>query len=162
MKTNLDRVFEVSIILKGLDGLLEAIGGLILLVVSAGSIQRFADWITVHELSHDPHDFLANHILHYTSHLSGYSVKFGAFYLLSHGIVKIVLVVAVLKQKLWAYPWMIGFLVVFIGYQIYRMSIHFTVGMLLLTLFDVFIVWLTVLEYKKHRSQHLSTAANSE
>lgn len=151
MKTKLDKVFEVSVVLKGLDGALEVIGGLILLFLSSNSIQHFARWATTHELSQDPHDFLANRIINFANHLSISSVKFGALYLLSHGIVKIVLVVAVLKQKLWAYPWMIGFLGVFIVYQIYRLSIRFTIGMTLLTLFDIFVVWLTVLEYKKHK-----------
>ena len=35
---------------------------------------------------------------------------FGAVYLLTHGLVKVVLVVALLLNKLWAYPWMIGVL----------------------------------------------------
>jgi uncharacterized membrane protein len=30
-------------------------------------------------------------------------------------------VAALLKNQLWAYPWMIGFLGVFIGYQLYRL-----------------------------------------
>lgn len=151
MNSKLDKVFEVSVILKGLDGLFEVIGGLLLLFISSSSIQQFARCITTHELSQDPHDFLATRIINFANHLSISSVKFGALYLLTHGIVKIVLVVAVLKQKLWAYPWMIAFLVIFIAYQIYRLNIKFTLGMTLLTLFDIFIVWLTVLEYKKHK-----------
>ena len=36
----LDQTFEVGIILKGLDGMLEVIGGLLLLVVSPATIDR--------------------------------------------------------------------------------------------------------------------------
>ncbi|UUT35792.1 DUF2127 domain-containing protein [Microbacterium elymi] len=67
---------------------------------------------------------------------------------------KVVLVVAVLRDRLWAYPWLIGFLVVFIGYQIYDMIVHFTWGMLGITVFDVFIVALTLREYRLHRARH--------
>ena len=59
---------------------------------------------------------------------------------------------AVLRDKIWAYPWLIAFLVAFIGWQTYELVAHFTVGLLLLTLFDLFIVYLTVREYARHRA----------
>jgi uncharacterized membrane protein len=76
--------------------------------------------------------------------------------------VKVLLVVAVLRDKLWAFPWMIGFLIVFIGYQIYQISVAFSIGLILLTVFDAFIVWLTVIEYRKHRRRLLPSSSNSE
>jgi uncharacterized membrane protein len=69
---------------------------------------------------------------------------------LSHGVVKVLLVAAVLKDKLWAYPWMIAFLLAFIGYQGYLLAVNPTLGVALLTVFDVFMVWLTYREYGKH------------
>jgi len=60
----LDRAFAVGIILKGLDGILEVVGGLLLLVVSPEAIDRLSRFLTQHELSEDPHDFLATHLLH--------------------------------------------------------------------------------------------------
>jgi uncharacterized membrane protein len=147
----LDRTFAVGIILKGLDGVLEVAGALILLLVSPATIDQLTRALTQHELSEDPHDFLATHLLHFTGSLSGSAVQFGAAYLLSHGIVKIVLVIALLKDKLWAYPWMIAFLIVFIVYQVYRMTFAFSIGLLGLTIFDAFVVWLTWREYGKQR-----------
>ena len=79
--------------------------------------------LTQHELSEDPHDVIANRILGYTHGLTGSAVTFAALYLLVHGIVKIVLVAALLRNQAWAYPWMIGFLVIFIGYQLYRLAL---------------------------------------
>ena len=55
----LDRAFEVGIILKGLDGILEVVGGLLLLLVSPATINQVAKALTQHELSGDLHDFLA-------------------------------------------------------------------------------------------------------
>lgn len=151
-KSRLDKVFEVSVTLKGLDGLLELAGGIILIFVSPELINHVTTALTQHELSEDPHDFIANHILNYSHHLSASTITFGAIYLVAHGLVKIILVVAVLKEKIWAYPWMIIFLVTFIIYQLYRIIlVKFSIGLTLLTLFDGFIVYLTVLEYKKHR-----------
>jgi uncharacterized membrane protein len=51
-------------------------------------------------------------LLHLSGGLTGSAVRFAAAYLVVHGIVKVVLVVALLRTELWAYPWMIGFLVV--------------------------------------------------
>src|SRR5260370_4588198 len=79
--------------------------------------------------------------------LTGSSLEFGAAYLLLHGVVKIVLVSALLRDKIWAYPWMIAFLIVFIVYQIYRMTFAFSVGLLGLTVFDFVVAWLTYREY---------------
>ena len=62
---------------------------------------------------------------------------FGAIYLLSHGAAKIVLVTLVLRDKLWAYPWLIVLLLAFIAYQLYRITaVHFSVGLTALTVFD--------------------------
>lgn len=151
-KDLLDRIFEVSIILKGLDGIFEVLGGILLFFVSPETINRVVVAITQHELSQDPNDFIANHLLHTAHGLTGASILFGAFYLLSHGIVKVVLVTALLKNKLWAYPWMIVFLGAFIVYQIYRMSFLPSFGLAALTIFDIFIVWLTYREYLKQKN----------
>jgi len=147
----LDRTFRISLFLKGLDGVLELIGGLLLLVVTPAQIGDVARLLTQHELAQDPRDLVANSLLHMTSNLSGSASLFGAVYLLLHGVVKIVLVWAVLKEKLWAYPWMIAFLLVFIVYQVYRISVSFSWGMILLTAFDIFIVWITWREYRLRR-----------
>src|SRR5712692_3329542 len=151
-KDLLDQAFLVGIVLKGLDGVLEVVGGLLLLALTPATIDRVTMALTQHELSQDPHDFIATHLLHATSGLTGSAVQFGAIYLLSHGVVKIVLVTALLRNKLWAYPWMIAFLIAFIAYQMYRITFAFSLGLLALTVFDVLVVWLTYREYGKQRA----------
>ena len=157
----LDRLFEIGIILKGLDGILETIGGLLLLVVSPATINSVTAWLTQHELSEDPHDFIANHLLRYAHGLTGSAVTFAAVYLLLHGVTKIALVLALLRNQIWAYPWMITFLLIFIGYQLYRIALSPTLGLSALTAFDVFIVFLTWREWHKQTNDHaLGKGAN--
>jgi hypothetical protein len=67
-------------------------------------------------------------------------------------IVKGVLVVALLRNKLWAYPWMIAVLLLFIGYQAYRIALTPSAGLIALTVFDITIVALTVREYQRQRT----------
>jgi uncharacterized membrane protein len=76
-------------------------------------------------------------------------VLLGAVYLLSHGVVKVVLVAALLRNELWAYPWMVAFLGVFIAYQAYRLSLGPSLGLAALTVFDAAVAWLTYREYRK-------------
>jgi len=147
----LDTTFEVSIILKGLDGLLELVGGVLLLVVSPATINQLIVRLTQHELDKDPNDVIATRLLHFGNGLTGSAVRFAAAYLLVHGIVKVVLVAALLRNKLWAYPWLIITLVVFIGYQLYRIALVPSAWLIALTVFDAFVVWLTWREWQKQR-----------
>ncbi len=150
----LHRTFEVGMVLKGLDGVLEVVGGILLLVVSPQAIAHIVRVLTAHELSEDPHDLVARYLLHTAGHLTAGTTLFGAIYLLSHGVAKAVLVALVLRGKLWAYPWMIALLVAFIVYQLYRITaVHFSAGLTALTVFDVALVWLTWREYQSRRSR---------
>ena len=150
-QTLLDRTFWVALILKGLDGVLEIVGGVSLVLVSPAQLGQLARFLTQHEISEDPHDLIANTLLHLTSGLTGGATLFGAIYLLLHGLVKVVLVLAILKDKLWAYPWMVAFLLAFILYQGYQLIVKISWGLVLLTAFDIFIVVLTIREYGNHR-----------
>lgn len=155
----LDQAFAIGMILKGLDGILEVLGGLLLFVVTPATIDQLARTLTQHELSEDPHDLIVTHLLHATGTLSSATVHFGAAYLLAHGVVKIVLVAALLRNQLWAYPWMIVFLIAFIVYQLYRIVLKFSPGLVALTVFDAIVVWLTLREYAKQRQARAPASA---
>jgi uncharacterized membrane protein len=158
----LDRTFEIGIILKGLDGVLETVGGLLLLAVSPSTINRVVRGLTEHELSEDPHDYIAVHLLRFTHGLTGSAVTFAAVYLLVHGVVKVVLVAALLRNKLWAYPWLIAVLLAFIGYQLYRIAIKPTGGLIALTVFDALITWLTWREWRKQLALRQGSGAAAQ
>lgn len=149
----LDWSFTVALALKGIDGLLELVGGFLLLAVPRHTLEAWLVALTQHELSEDPNDVIATTILAGVQGLSDSSQTFYAWYLLAHGVVKVVLVAAVLRSRLWAYPWMIGFLAMFIAYQGYRFVLDPTLGMGLLTGFDVVVLWLTHREYGRQRSR---------
>ena len=66
-------------------------------------------------------------------------------------MVKVTLVIALLRNKLWAYPWMIAMLLAFIAYQVYLIVLGPSPALIALTIFDVLIVVLTWREYRKQR-----------
>src|SRR5438309_10584567 len=52
-------LFELAIFVKGVDGALETIGGLLILFVPLHSLDTVVRWLVAHELS-ESHDWLAN------------------------------------------------------------------------------------------------------
>jgi uncharacterized membrane protein len=155
----LDKTFNVALILKGLDGLLELLGGILLIVISPETINRLAHSLTQHELSEDPHDFVVHHLLRLTANLHN-TQTFGALYLLTHGLVKIVIVIGLLRREHWAYYVAFVFLGGFVIYQVYRIAYAPSVGLALLTLFDLFIIWLTWREFQRMRHARLHTVTS--
>lgn len=142
------KVFDVLVVLKGIDGLLESLGGALLFAVSGAWLMRFAAWITASELTEDPKDLIANGIVHLANSLSADAKTFVAVYLLAHGIVKIFLVVNLLRNRLWAYPAAMVFLGLFLAYQIDRLTFGFSIFFLLLSAFDAILLVLVWHEYQ--------------
>jgi uncharacterized membrane protein len=153
-RTATDRAFRISLYLKGLDGVFEMLGGILLLLVNPAEINHWAVRLTRSELSEDPHDFLANHILKTAYSLTGKALVFGAVYLLAQGVVKVVLVWQVFLDRVWAYLALIVVVGLFAVYQIYRLAaVKFSAGLFLLTLFDLLIIYLTQREYRNHKAR---------
>lgn len=153
-KTTEDKVFVGSVLLKGLDGLLEFFGGLLLFFVKPEQIQGFVQLITQRELLHDPNDLVANYLVHAVKDIGGTTVTFLIVYLWVHAAIKLIAVIGLLKNWLWAYPFSLITLGILVLYQIYSIIIHHSIGMILLTIFDVFVLWLIWQEYQKKTATH--------
>ena len=141
--------FEVGAFFKGLDGVLEVIGGALLLAIPPERLRAIVIALTQHELSDDPNDFIASHARRAVRAISPEGELFAALYLLSHGVLKVLLVYALLKRKLWAYPVAIVVFAAFGIYQMYRYAVTPSLGMIVLTVLDVFVIALTWLEYRR-------------
>ena len=153
---HIHQVFAVSVSLKGLHALFEIAAGLALYFTSTATILGWIGRYTTDELSENPNDWVATHLLRFGQTFSVQEHDFFAFYLLSHGIVKIILVYGLLKEKLWAYPASFVVFGAFIVYQLYRYSLTHEVSLILLSIFDLFVIALAVHEYRLLR-KHLPT-----
>ena len=154
-RSKLHVAFEVGIILKGLNGLLELVGGALLLAFPPSAIEKFIVGLTNNELSKDPHDVIATHLRQAAHSLSANDQLFAAIYLLSHGVIKALLVYALLRGKLWAYPWAIGVFAAFGVYQIYRYFISQSGWLIALTVLDAIVILLTWFEWRRVRNNKL-------
>jgi uncharacterized membrane protein len=142
------QIFEISVLLKGAHALIECIGGLVLAFVSTSAITNLVHALTQDELIEDPNDFVAAHLLSLTQNFTVSTQHFYAFYLLSHGLIKVFLVIGLLRNKLWAYPVSLVVLGLFIIYQLYRYSYTHGFGLIVLTVFDVMVTGLIWHEYR--------------
>ena len=146
-------LFRASVLLKGLDALLEIVAGFAVWLLNPAQIVRLTTLLSHVELSEDSHDVVANYLRHAAGRLSLSSEHFMALYLLSHGIVKLFAVVALLKNKLWGYPLSIVVFGGFVVYQIYRFTLIGGIGLIALTIFDLVVIWLIWLEYRAVKSR---------
>lgn len=153
-KTLLDKTYEIGILLKGLDGTAELLGGLLLWLVPGGTILRVVTHLTHSELRQDPHDFLATHIMHLGQNLAAGHNTFAILFLLTHGLIKIVLVVALLRNLRWSYPFALVTLGLFVIYQVYQLVVRPTFGMVFLTVLDAVIIWLVWREWGAYKLRH--------
>jgi uncharacterized membrane protein len=151
------QIFVVSVTLKGLHALLEVAGGIALYLVSTAAIVNAIDRWSYDAIDESKHDWIATRMLGFSSHFSVAEHNFYAFYLLSHGLIKGVLVAGLLKEKIWAYPASFAVFGLFIAYQLYRYSFTHDTGLILLSIFDLFVIALAAHEYhllRKHLPTH--------
>lgn len=130
------QLFEAGIALKALNGVWETVVGTLLLVHTHRPVRviQFAD-----------------------THLENFSDStriFAGVYLLTHGLLNIFLAYNLYKNRLWAYPFAMAVVSLFVIYQVYRFLHTHSLILLCLTMFDIAFIVLTWHEYqhqKKHR-----------
>ena len=111
----------------------------------AGLPRRVVD----HHLLGSPHGALADRFTAGAVSLSGGDRVFAVLYLTLHGLVKLGLVVALLRELRPAYPVAIGVLTVFIGYEAYRAARTGSWALGAAAALDLLITVLVVREYRR-------------
>jgi uncharacterized membrane protein len=150
------QIFVASVLFKGVHALIEIVGGVALYLISTEWIVHTINRFSRDQQIDDPDDWVANHLLEFARTFSVEQHHFYAFYLLSHGIIKSILIVGLLREKLWAYPASFGVFGAFNAYQLYRYSFTHDFALILLSIFDLFVIYLAVHEYRLLR-KHLPT-----
>ena len=130
-----DRVYMLTVAIKGFDGLIELLAGIVLLVAPS----------ELHKLMHQ----LAQYIAHVDTDVTRGGLTIVILFLIVHGIVKLALVYALLRRILWAYPYALGVLVLFLIYQLYVCIVQPSVSMIVFAALDAIIVWVVWGEWRK-------------
>lgn len=149
-------LFKISLILKGVNAVVEAIGGIVIWFTSKAVLVTFILNILQNELSDDPKDFVANFIVNSAEALSvGSQYVIGA-YLFLHGFVKIFLLICLFKKKLWAYPLSIFIFTLIVVYEMYVYFVHPSVWTLSMIILDLLVIVLAIHEYNILKRRHKS------
>ncbi len=148
-KTLVHNGFEIGIFLKGLNGILEILGGGAMLILSPQTIFRFIFFI-VQSL---PQNLVGKHLLVQSYSLLNEQKTFLILFLLSHGIIKLLLIFALYKKKLWAYPLAVLVFGLFILFQMEQYFVSRSLWLIILSVLDVLVIGLTYLEYRNLKSK---------
>ncbi len=149
IKKIIDRTFEIGVLIKSFFGFFEVLAGIVFAVSGKLIINNIIIAFAEQEIAGDPNDIFANYLIKSVNDFSAGSYLFAVIYLMLHGVINVFLAVALLKNKLWAYPLATAGFGAFIIYQTYRYFHTYSPMLLILTAFDVFIVFIILLEYKR-------------
>ena len=114
--TSIHTLFEIGLVLKAINSSLEILGGIAFLFIHPITLKA---WLLILSsfVPNAFHGLLSEHTVSFAEGISRQSEHFAAFYLLSHGLSKMFLIISIWKHKIWAYPAMMGLLTFFCIYQ---------------------------------------------
>jgi uncharacterized membrane protein len=141
-------LFKIALAVKGLDGAIELIGAIVLLLIPTATVQALINDVISRDLLGPPDGSLARHFVSGTADFASGNRTFAVLYLGLHGIVKLVLVVAMLRRIRPAYPVAVVVLGAFVVYEIYRATQTGSVLLPFLAALDVAIIVLIIREYR--------------
>lgn len=143
------------VILKAIEAITEISLGVLAFFISHDVLVAIVNWFTHRELLTDPGDPFSQYLVSTaTSYTPGIQM-FVLLYLLSHGILKLVLVVSLIKRQLWAYPTAMFVFTLFIVYQMYEYFKLPNVSIIVLTVLDLIVIVLTYIEYQALKRQKI-------
>lgn len=143
-------LFLATLAGKGLLGIVQIAVAVSITLGMFNRLPAIVQSFVAKELAEDPSDFIAGYLLATANSLPVAHADFFAIYFGAHGLLHVIVVALLLFGRVWAYPFAILVLVAFIVYQwIEWMSVGGTM-LLLLGVIDVFVIYLTVLEWR-HR-----------
>ena len=158
-------LFRIALLLKGIDGAIELVGAIVLLVIPTGSVQNLINDVLAHDLLGPPDGSLARHFVSGTAEFASGNRTFAVVYLGLHGVVKLALVVAMLRRIRPAYPLAAVVLGLFVVYEIYRATQTGSVLLPFLAALDVAIIVLIVREHRRlprRSAQHVDGTGDDE
>ncbi|AGT07873.1 DUF2127 domain-containing protein [Paracoccus aminophilus] len=150
-------VFEASVLLKGIFASFETLFGVLLLTPLSLRALHFLQDTGLHRAIADPDDRLAHFLTHHLNGMGREHLHFWAIYMIGHGLVKLCVVVALMKEWYSAFPFAMLVLAGFIGWQMLDWWHTGSIVMVALSAFDAFIIWLTWREWRARANQTPAT-----
>jgi len=146
----IDKIFDLGILAKFFIGVFELLAGVVYLISGQAIMNSFIIFLAQQEVADDPDNFIVNYLTKIANNFSVGTHFYAIFYLVFHGLINILLVIALAKNKIWAYPVAAVGFGAFIIYQSFQYLYTHSLILLILTIFDILVVAVILLEYKKN------------
>jgi len=150
-----DTIYKVGISIKGFDGVIELIAGLILVFSPQTPhylLTRIADYFA--DKGTNFFDFIASAVVKLDTGLTGQTTLFVIIFLLSHGLIKIVLVYCLLKKFYRIYPYALVVLILMLFAQLIPLVRDLSsIALWLITVLNVLIIYIVWAEYLDLREE---------
>lgn len=141
-------LFDIVVVLKGLNGLAEIASGATLLLIKAGTIMEWIQWMTQSELLEDPHDLLATSLEHWAMNFGHDAQIFAGVYLLAHGVVKLTLAILLFKEHPWVFPVSLILFTALVAFSLEHLSTHWSWALTGFITFDLFTIAIIAKEWR--------------
>lgn len=147
-------LFTLSIALKGIDGVLELIGGLVFIILKKQHIINILSRFFHYDLFNIPNQTILKWVTYISNGLTTNIKIFISVVLICSGFIKILLSVSLLLRKLIAFPIALGFLVVLFIYQMAQMFYTPSLFLNFFNFFDaivILVIWREYIHLKRTR-----------
>ena len=144
--------YLVAILIKGFDGAVEALAGLVILITGPERLYEWVIRLTAPELAAGRHPTI-HAIQRGAERLAEGPHGFVIFYLLVHGLLKLGIVMALLRGGgRWVFPAASAILAGFVIYMSWRLSIRWSDWLLGFALFDLLTLALVLNEWRNRNN----------
>lgn len=147
-------LFTLSIILKGIDGVVELVGGLVFVILKKQHILDIIFGFLNYDLFKIPNETILEWVTYVSNELTTSVKILISMILICNGVIKIVLSINLLLKNLVAFPISIAFLIILLIYQIIQTFYTPSLFLNLFNVFDFIVILLIWREYTRLKKQN--------
>ena len=134
-------------------GVLQVLVAVLLYLGALQYLPAFAQWLVQNELAENPNDYVALKILQFAGSAPATGTTFYTTYFAAHGLLHIVVVAALMSGVRWANHAAVIMLALFVIYQMFEWMSVGGYMLILLTVIDLAVIYLTVREHRHTRKR---------
>lgn len=154
----LKAAFLGAVAIKGVDGLVETLAGIAVIILGTEGIHHLVIQLTAPELDLHPASKTIHLLRHGATNLEHSSSPFIVIWLLVHGVLKLALAIELLRGRSWIFPVAAVILSGFVAFMTYKLFVHYSPWLLAFALFDLITVVLVLNEWRSNRTQQAKPA----
>lgn len=155
----IEKIFRVVMYWRVLYGILKISFGAVLLHYIGQRISYVFLRLMRRELVEDPKDILVHQAAHLLGHIPYAVTYFLASYFIFWGVMDVFLSYNLLKHRLWAFPFSVGLISLFVFYELYRFTHTHSLMLLFMIVFDGVVIYIIHKEYLKLKQKLQPPAA---